>query len=62
MLLNNEVNYHFYDIVDENKFIVYRDNGKILHAYKRATTSYQLPFHSQFKPMVEAIDFNKVIR
>jgi len=62
MLLNNEVNYHFYDIVDENKFIVYRDNGKILHAYKRATTTYQLPFHSQYKPMVEAIDFNKVIR
>lgn len=62
MLLSNGVNYHFYDIIDENKFIVYRDDGQFLHAYKRATTTYQLPFHSQFKLMVEAIDFNKVIR
>jgi len=62
MLLNNEVNYHFYDIIDENKFIVYRDNGQVLHAYKRATTTYELPFHSQYKPMVEAIDFNSLIR
>jgi len=62
MLLNNEVNYHFYDIIDENKFIVYRDNGQFLHAYKRATTTYELPFHSQYSPMVEAIDFNKVSR
>jgi len=62
MLLNNEVNYHFYDIIDENKFIVYRDNGQILHAYKRAKNTYELPFHSQYKPMVEAIGFNKAIR
>lgn len=59
MLVGRDVNYHFYDIIDENKFIVYTDDGKLLHAYKRATTTYKLPFHSQFKPMVEAIGFNK---
>lgn len=60
MLIGRGVNYHFYDIIDENKFIVYRDGGELLHAYKRATTTYQLPIHSQFKPMVKAIRFNKI--
>ena len=62
MLLNNDVNYHFYDIIDENKFIVYRDGGEILHAYKRSKISHELPFHSKYRPMVEAVGLNKVIR
>lgn len=62
MLLNNGVNYHFYDIIDENKFIVYRDNGAILHAYKRVKTQYELPYHSQYQPMVDAIKLNKIIK
>lgn len=62
MLLNNDVNYHFYDIVDENKFIVYRDNGAILHAYKRAKTSYELPYHSQYQSMVDAVNLNEIIK
>jgi len=60
MLLDNGSNYHFYDIIDENKFIVYKGDGSILHAYKRVKTSYEFPFHSKYSPMLEAIGLNKI--